>query len=224
MRQIMDCEQLAAMLNACALREGEVVWDRYVKIKDTVFFLPLMFTSQMAKKLGRGSLLHGDPNSWVVDSLPQDEFRLYVREGECYNEVGAHYFSSQVTVSIKSIDEYVCIKPLHRSLWWNAEFVCPYCDTICRSMSHCKHLFSIGTVLTDIFYSDDINIMMSLLGNRFFMVNLVNADIPGLKVKLPRIHFDSEWFRFAYIYAKSQDAVDIACKLMKLSKEFFHHA
>jgi hypothetical protein len=42
---------------------------------------------------------------------------------------------------------------------------------------------------------------------RDFNCNMLNAGVEGLKIKVPRVFVDAEWFRFAYWYVRSPEVV-----------------
>ena len=53
---------------------------------------------------------------------------------------------------------------------------------------------------------------------REFNCNVLNANIEGLKIKVPRFFVNAEWFRFAYWYVYSPDVVDQVQQLLTEGK------
>jgi hypothetical protein len=208
MKSTLSNLEIAAKFRAIAATEGEVVWSQQIVAGKRRFSLPFMSTSWLANHLERGSLLAHDPNAWVVESSDEHEWRLYIRVGEEYGEGWVHHFVSPVEVAVKSPQEYLLVSKLARSHWWQAEFVCPFCDHLCWADSYCQHLAVSRHSVKEPYRTTNLVSLLTEMREREFNCNMLNADIEGLKIKVPRTFVNGEWFRFAWWYIRTPELLD----------------
>lgn len=218
MKSTQTNAELAAAFRELAKSEGEIVWNRQIVRGTKRYSLPFMSTTTLANHLEQGSLLELDPNAWVVESFNQHEWRLYLRVGERYGEGWIQQFVPPVEVGVKSPEEFVLISQLPRDYWWQAEFVCPFCDTLCRGEARCPHLMVSHHSVQEPYRTTTLVSLMAEMREREFNCNMLNADIAGLKIKVPRFFVNGEWFRFAYWYVRSVNVVDQVQQLLTEGK------
>jgi hypothetical protein len=195
--------ELAAIFKAVARGEGEVVWNRQIIVGNRRFSLPFMGTTRLANEFEQNSLIANDPNAWVVQSSNEDEWRLYLRVGERYGEGWAHYFVPPVEVAINSPHDFMLISQLPQDQWWQAEFVCPFCNHFCSANAHCPHLLIVHHSIKEPYRGTTLASLLAEMRDRAFNCNMLNAGVEGLRIKVPRMFVDAEWFRFAYWYIRS---------------------
>jgi hypothetical protein len=208
MKCVLRNEELAARFRLIAQSEGEAVWNRQIVIGDRRFSCPFMNTTWLARHLERGSLVVLDPDAWVVESTNDHDWRLYLRVGERYGEGWVHHFVPPVEVAVNSPREFIVISLLPSREWWQAEFVCPFCGKLCWEGESCSHLMINNMSLRELYRKPRLISLLNEMRDREFNCNMLNADIEGLRIKVPRNFVNAEWFRFAYWYIRTPELVD----------------
>lgn len=208
MQAILSNKQLADRFRTLARNEGEAVWNRQIVDGKRRLSLPFMGTTWLANNLEKGSMHPLDPNAWVVESSGEHEWRLYLRVGEAYGEGWGHQLMPPVDVAINSRSQFTVISQIPRDHWWQAEFVCPFCDRLCWEKDACPHLMTIHHSIKEPYRKPGLVKLMAEMREREFNCNILNADIDGLKIKVPRNFTNAEWFRFAYWYIRSPEMVE----------------
>jgi hypothetical protein len=179
MKSILTNAEIAAEFKAISKSEGETVWNRQIVRGKKRFSLPFMSTTWLVNHLKQGSLVELDPNAWVVESASQHEWRLYLRVGERYGEGWVHQFVPPVEVAINSPQEFIVISQLPMDHWWQAEFVCPFCDCLCWAEGNCPHLFVALHGIKEPYRKTTMISLLAEMGEREFNCNMLNAHIEG---------------------------------------------
>jgi hypothetical protein len=206
-QQVLSRGELARRVRELVRADGEVVWDPVVVTGARRHAMPLTWSSRLARRLLHEPLAPGEPDSWVGELLGPSDWRLYLRRGEHYSEGGTRHLTPPVEVAVKSPDEYLALGALPRGQWWQAPFTCPYCDRLCVGREGCAHLVVRHHAVTGPWRGPALAALVGGLWRRQFNVNLANADLEGLKIKLPRVHYNTEWFRFAYWYVTGPEVL-----------------
>ena len=208
MRDKLSNMELAARFNAFAETEGEAIWNRQLVVGNKRFSYPLVNTTRLARHFEKRPLDTMDPSAWVVDALDGRELRLYLRVGEEYGEGWVHHFIPPIKVAINSPQEFMLISPLARNNWWQAEFVCPFCDTLCWKQGSCSHLLISHHWVNEPYRIPALVSLLKEMRDREFNCNMLNANLQGLIIKVPRNFVTGEWFRFAYWYIRTPELID----------------
>ncbi|HSI86456.1 MAG TPA: hypothetical protein VK970_21895 [Candidatus Methylacidiphilales bacterium] len=215
-RQLLNRWHLHNMLKADALEKGNRVWDISVITRERVFAGPFYSTDQLARKLSPDQgIAPGVPDGWIVDKISPDEWRLYLRVGENYTEQGRRFFDPELPkqpssksihgtrIAIKSEQEYVRLVALQRDMWWQAPFVCPYCETVWWDLSrNCSHLVCQNTRVLEGSHNIAFQALARSMRRREWSCSIQNSPIDGLTIKLPRRDFCQDWFRHAWWYVQ----------------------
>jgi hypothetical protein len=198
---------------------GESVWSTTINANGKRYSLPSTLTSWLVSSYKRGVIDSLEPDSWITERLDSGSLRLYTRTGEHYSSKRERFFSPPVKVEIKSCSEYVEIRNMPKSQWWQAPFCCPFCETICKYGNECSHLLVMEHWLVDRYLSRNLESLFKQLLNTEFNINLANLHIPGLKIKLP-IDFgaDPQWYSFAYWYVEFPTIVPIVETMLNIGK------
>lgn len=199
--EVLTKEKIALILNADLAANGESVWDVNVYARDPniasrdyVFSKPLSHTSQLARDFMKPTTSENEPNSWVASQISDQEWRLYLRIGESYSEVGSHVLTPPIKVAINSKDEFTRLFKLPKNQWWEAPFSCPYCGTLCVERKRCAHLLTTSNYVHAPFRDSPFENLFYRMWERRFNCGIINANIEGLKIKLPRVFHRTEWF------------------------------
>lgn len=218
LQTVLTRQAFSELFRKRAAERGEEVWDRAAVIGHRAFFDPLMWTTLLANDFVRLSPKPEEPDGWVMREVSSDEFRLYLRVGEAYTEGGSHHFRPPVRLEVKSPDEFIRLRVLQRSQWWEAAFVCPFCEQVCTGESKCQHqVVSHGQAVQRL-YGTPFDALYREMSQGRFSCNLANARIPGLAVKIPRRFLPLDWFRSACAYAERPEVVQEAVEVLSKAK------
>jgi hypothetical protein len=211
MTQIMTSGEIAGRFRALAATHGESVWEWQVVLPKRRFSLPHSFTSSMAYQFEDWPLTQqeeDDPDGWIADWPATGHCRLFLRAGEGYDEAGQRYRQPPLRLELKSPDEFLYIRPLARDQWWQAPFVCPFCEAIITCSDMCDHALAQGTALSPKYRNHSIASLIKDMRDNKFNCNLGNGQFDGVKIKMPRNLQGGEWFRSAYWYVINANALD----------------
>lgn len=219
MRLILTNAEISDRFRALASRKGEAIWDRQIVLEGKSYSRPLMWTTWLSNEYRKGPLHSLDPQQWIADVEDESEWRFYSREGEEYSEGGIQRFIPPIRVAIRSPHEYVRILQLPKDQWWQAEFVCPFCNHLNVAQEKCDHLLIAHHWVMEPFRNRRIVVQFQDMWDRRFNCNLANSDLDGVRIKIPRCSCECEWFRFAYWYVIDTHAVENVEHLMECEKQ-----
>ena len=196
---------------------GQSVWTENIVVGAMRLARPHIWTSYLANEFHRRRLDPKEPESWVVRFTPQ-KVCLFLREGEYYNEAGNHHFKPPVKVGIKSMEEYVelCVTP--QDMWWQAQFVCPYCGVLCIELAKCCHSLVCSGYVQPAFHDTEFYSLFKEMWNRRYHCNLPNARITGMVVKESIDLWCREWFRTVYIYIEHRGVLQDIEQILSSAK------
>jgi hypothetical protein len=226
-RMVMNREEIAKSALEDASAKGERVWDWSVHAREDfaerskrVFSEPLVWTSQIGRKMRFLAKNPSEPDGWVVGRPNPDEWRLYLRIGEKYSETGIQYFEARVQVAARADDEFIRLSVLPKELWWQAPFSCPFCQHLCVEQKHCKHLMIALQNVQPPYLQSSLYKVFWEMWERQFNCSIHNAGIDGLVVKFPRTFSSLEWFRSAYWYVRDPSVADAVEEALRTFAKF----
>ena len=215
-REVLNREQIRHILLDEARDIGERVWDINIYSQDVnipsrryVFSKPLLSTTQLARDFTRSTPASSEPDSWVVARPSPSEWRLYLRVGETYSESGSQTFTSPVKVAVRSDTDFLRLLALPKEEWWQAPFSCPFCEALYTGDNPCQHLLIGGHLVLPAFRDQLIAHLFRAMWSREFNCSIHNARIDGLVIKLPRVNYSTEWFRFAHWYIRDSSIIKL---------------
>jgi hypothetical protein len=216
MHQRATREVIVRWLNQHLQTEGEAVWDIYIQLNARRYTLPYMWTTWMINSFEQGALHPQDPGEWIGFFQNNRSVILYNRPGELFLDDRSQVFQPPVTVAVKDLQEFKCLETLPRHRWWEAPFVCPYCNTLCLPQHPCGHLAVFDNWVLEAYQSTSLDQLLRPLFFRESNRNYSNYDHPCFRIKIQRDYYGNlEWFRSACWYVKSPSDVDALEKVLR---------
>ena len=224
----MSTEELSMWFDDHALRNGETIWNRYIVQGTWRLSLPLIYTSWLAREITASDRLGAFAGSVDVRrrvSISEtDDVKIAFNEDEsfgwdrrCTSETQRHASRSFWD------DNFLRIHPLENSLNDMAPFVCPFCKYVNAGTDNCQHLVVSGTSVSLRFFDLRIDALFTEMKECRFNCNIMNLDIPGLRIKMPSDFIGSaEWFRFGYWYAAHPRVIDHVCDILEAHRLYMN--
>jgi hypothetical protein len=193
---------------------GEVVWDIYFKLTNKQYTLPYMWTTWVINSLLYGASHPLDPKEWICE-YDSTKIILYNRVGELLRDDRSQVFQSPVSIAVNNFEEFKCYTLLPQHRWWEAPFVCPYCNSLSIPAQPCRHLVVFDNWVPPGYQSSILTRQLQSLFFRLNNRNYANYRHPSFCIKIQRDYYGNlEWFRSACWYVKSPSDIAILEKVL----------